>query len=315
MRKAISFVLAITLCFGLCACGKTEAVVAFEALVSEIGAVSLDSESVIVSAESAYDSLADKEKKAAAKSYGILAEKRAEYNAVVAEEVAARIEEVSAVIDAIGKVNLDSKNAIDNARAKYDALTEEEKSLVLNYEILAKAEAEYNEIFEAKLIAEKAKREAEKERLIQEKFEVTTDHVEGISWYNHTTWFWEGYETFIEAYIGTRNNHTWLCLKCNYNSESRWIRWDSISVVADGSRFQKEFGYSSFVRNTSGNRYYEMCEEVLQSTDLAMLRAIANAKEAIVRFNGDYYYFDHFVTESEKECLRDVLSLYDAMIS
>ncbi len=56
---------------------------------------------------------------------------------------------VIAQIDAIGTVTLDSKAAIEAARAAYDALTEEQKALVTNYSTLTAAEATLKALEEA----------------------------------------------------------------------------------------------------------------------------------------------------------------------
>lgn len=58
-------------------------------------------------------------------------------------------EEVVALIDAIGTVDLSKGTAIDKARVAYDKLTDAEKALVTNYNVLVAAEAAY-----AKLVAE-----------------------------------------------------------------------------------------------------------------------------------------------------------------
>lgn len=51
------------------------------------------------------------------------------------------VEAVEALIDAIGEVTLESKEAITAARAAYDALTEEQQARVENYDVLVAAEA------------------------------------------------------------------------------------------------------------------------------------------------------------------------------
>lgn len=71
-----------------------------------------------------------------------------------AEETA---ETVDALINAIGEVTVESKAAIEAARAAYESLSEEEKALVENLEILIAAEAAL-----AALEAENADREAAK---------------------------------------------------------------------------------------------------------------------------------------------------------
>ena len=62
-------------------------------------------------------------------------------------------EEVVALIDAIGTVDLSKGTAIDKARVAYDKLTDAEKALVTNYSVLVAAEAAY-----AKLVAEMGKK-------------------------------------------------------------------------------------------------------------------------------------------------------------
>ncbi len=74
------------------------------------------------------------------------------YELLVAEEAKMEEYEVEAVIekiDAIGTVTLNSKEAIEAARAAYDALTAEQKELVENYETLTEAEAELKELQDA----------------------------------------------------------------------------------------------------------------------------------------------------------------------
>ena len=62
-------------------------------------------------------------------------------------------EEVIAMIDAIGTVDLSKAGAISAARSAYDKLTDAEKALVTNYNVLVEAEAAY-----AKLVAEMGKK-------------------------------------------------------------------------------------------------------------------------------------------------------------
>ena len=65
----------------------------------------------------------------------------------------APIKDAEAKIDAIGEVTLDSEGTIQAARAAYDALTEEQKAEVKNYDKLTAAEAAY-----ARLLAEQSER-------------------------------------------------------------------------------------------------------------------------------------------------------------
>ena len=77
-------------------------------------------------------------KSSAAEDGNALLEKIKNDNKLAADQAIA--DPVIASIDAIGAVTLDSKTAIEAARAAYDALTDAQKALVTNYEILTAAE-------------------------------------------------------------------------------------------------------------------------------------------------------------------------------
>ena len=56
---------------------------------------------------------------------------------------------VEELIDAIGEVTLNSKDAIDEAREAYEALTDSQKNLVENYNDLLNAESRYEALLKA----------------------------------------------------------------------------------------------------------------------------------------------------------------------
>ena len=77
-------------------------------------------------------------------------------------------EEVIAMIDAIGTVDLSKAGAISAARSAYDKLTDAEKALVTNYNVLVEAEAEY-----ARLAAEQGKK-------LDNIYTTTGDYISGL---------------------------------------------------------------------------------------------------------------------------------------
>ena len=107
---------------------------AVEKLIDAIGTVTLDSEETIKAARDAYDALTE-EQKAQVGNYQTLLDAEAKLADLQAADG------VEKLIDAIGTVTLDSEGAIKAARDAYDALTEEQKELVGNYQTLLDAEA------------------------------------------------------------------------------------------------------------------------------------------------------------------------------
>ena len=127
--------------------------------ITAIGTVTLDSKAAIQDARSAYDALTE-EQKAAVDNYALLTTAEAELARLENEK--ADQDAADAVVDkinAIGTVTLDSKTAIDEARAAYDALTEQQKALVSETILkkLTDAEKAY-----ADLIADQADKNAAK---------------------------------------------------------------------------------------------------------------------------------------------------------
>lgn len=110
-------------------------------LIDEIGEVTLESRDEIEAARAAYNELSEKQQ-GYVTNYEVLtaAESRLEELQQAADQAAADV--VEDLINSIGEVTLDKKEAIEAAREAYDALTETQKELVTNLDVLEKAEAD-----------------------------------------------------------------------------------------------------------------------------------------------------------------------------
>ena len=145
------------------------AAAAVDNLIDAIGEVTLKSKQAIETARAAYDNLTPTQKTYVTKLDTLTAAETA-HKALVDRKAA---DDVIEKINEIGKVTLESKTAIEAARAAYNALTNDQKLLVENYDVLTAAEAEL-----ARLEAEakdKADREAaaQVDEMIERLFPVT----------------------------------------------------------------------------------------------------------------------------------------------
>ena len=118
----------------------------------EAGKVTLAESDAVKAAQDAYDALTAEQKDYLTFAQSVKVTALAKR---IAELEAAPIKSVEELIDAIGEVTLDSKSAIDEARAAYDKLTAEQQAKVRNYAALTAAETAY-----AKLVADKADQDA-----------------------------------------------------------------------------------------------------------------------------------------------------------
>ena len=121
-----------------------------DALIDEIGTVTLESEAAIAQARAAYNALTDAQKALVTKLNTLTTaeETLAALQAAAAEAAAnaAAAAEVDAKIDAIGNVTLNSESAIAVARAAYNALTDAQKALVTKLGTLTAAESTLSQL-------------------------------------------------------------------------------------------------------------------------------------------------------------------------
>ena len=125
-------------------------------LIDNIGEVALTDEckAKLDKVREAYEALGSQEQKDAVTNLNILVAKEAEYAALLNQQKA---DEVIALINAIGEVTLEKESKITDARAAYQALSEEQKALVLNYKDLTDAEARLVELKQAYADAQEVK--------------------------------------------------------------------------------------------------------------------------------------------------------------
>ena len=149
--------------------------------IEEIGEVTLEKEEVVKAARSAYDALTEDQKAYVTEDTLKLltdAEKRIEELKAEEEEAASNVENL---IQAIGKVTLESLDKIEAAENAYNELTDTQKALVDNYDVLTAARAEYDKLKEAADKEEAEKAAAKVETLIEEIGEVTLESLGKIA--------------------------------------------------------------------------------------------------------------------------------------
>lgn len=346
MKKTLYVILALAIILSLVACGKSEKVLNVEKAINEIGVVTIDSESKIINAENTLNDLEEKEKDKI-ENINILNEARSAYNNLKKEQVEIAIENIGTVsfeneeliktirkqyeecndeikksiinyqilvdaekelskqranqiivmIEKIGSVTLSDEDIITEAKVAYDKLSSEEKELVTNREVLLDAP---NKLKELKLSSAKAG------------LKVTTDKVEGITWYESKSQpYYADTRSYVLPYIGQSSSKTWLKLQYRYTGDS-WIFFDSVTIVIDGEKHTKTFGYNEVDRDND-TEVWEWVHVNPTSSDIDMLWKIANSKETIVRFQGDTKHYDMTVSSADKKGIKDVLTAYELM--
>lgn len=329
MKKWIAFLLAVVMCLSLCSCGgfaaqTSEAAKSCQDLIQGIGTVTLESKEAIEKAEDAFAKLTKSEKESISDSAAVLTDARKAYDTLEKQakidNVIALIDDVVASIDATdGLVTLESADIINAAGDAYNKLSEEDKAKVTNSSKLELAQIGLGVV----LMGEEEKLKAEKEKIIQKhssKFNIETDAVEGITWcFPKNKPQYVDTRSYLVPYIGVRDGKAWICIRYHYTDDD-WVFWQGLKIVADGMKYTKTVKYSDVKRNNANGDVWEYYDEVLRieqkmdTDEIVMLKQIANSKETIIRFQGDKYHSDYYVTKEDKAMIKDVLALYEALL-
>lgn len=306
VKKIIALLLMLSMCLSLCSCGKSENVIAAEEAIKAVGTVTLESKADIEKAEKAVEALTAEEKEKFKMNDELEAIKK-RYEELTQEE---KVEKVVALIDALGEISLESGEKIDEAKKAFGEIADDYKSKVSNKNVLDDAEATLKEL-----------RTAEKERIIAEKtpaFDVEYDKIEGNTWYYHKKLpKYIDIRSYIIPYIGKNGSNTWIVTRYNYTADS-WIFWKKLTIMVDGVKYYKNVGSRNTIRDND-TEVWEYYDEALDfnlsmdNADIAMLKAISQSAETIIRFEGDEYSYDLTVTQTDKNIIADVLALYEAL--
>lgn len=214
-----------------------------------------------------------------------------------------KVKKALEAIDAIGTVSLKKSDLIKAANTAYKNVPDNRTDDVTNKDLLTAANAELSRL-----------EKEEKDRVGKAAFETLRakkDEVEGITWYYPSTYpQYTNTRSFVLPYIGDNSGNSWMRLKFNYFGNS-WVFYDRAIVWIDGSKYKTiEFDYFDIIHDAVHNGVVEAADI---EADAAVLEAIANSEKAIIRFQGDDYYYDITVSSKDKKAIQNVIDAFDYM--
>ena len=269
------------------------------AAISAIGTVTADSAEAVGAARSLYSG-SDGAVQALVTNIGDLEAAESALSAI-------RVREVSALIDAIGQVTLDSAGQIEEAQSAFDALSEADRAQVSNAAALAAAAEQLSAV----------KKAAAEEMLSG--LRKNEDRVRNLRFYYpsafpfYTDYWATDVRCFALPYLGQDGDSTWLRFICNYTGDD-WIFFKKLTFAIDEQRYTKTFSYYDVTRDNAYGDVWEYIDvDVRDGNYEEILEAIVNSNETIIRFEGDDYHYDHTVSAGDKEAIRQMLAVYNAL--
>lgn len=153
--------------------------------------------------------------------------------------------------------------------------------------------------------------EAERQRIVS-LLKRDVDRVEGITWYKHPNkprYLNSRSTAFL--YIGKRGEtgRPFLRLRVVYAGND-WLFVNSVEAWHDGIKEPLVSGNFDRDNNTSVWEWVDISPDPLQ---VAVLRSLGSADEAILRFRGMQYKKDVRLSKGDKKAIREVLEAYDIM--
>ena len=267
--------------------------------IDAIGDVTLDSSGAVASARSLYDG-SRTEVQALVQNLPVLE---------AAEETlrGLLVEQASSLISAIGDVTMESAEQIQAAQEAFSALSPEDAAKVQNAGVLQNAADRLavlkKELAESLL----ANMRLEEDRVRGLKFYYPS----ALSFYSDGSWAAD-VRCFVLPYLGQEGDTVWLRLLCNYTADD-WVFFKNMTFAVDDARYYKSFNYFDIVHDNGGGDVWEYIDTEVSDSDVEMLWAIVDSTETIIRFEGDDYVFDFTVSDTDKQSIRDVLTVYEAL--
>ncbi len=214
------------------------------------------------------------------------------------------------LIDTIGKVTLDSNQAISDAWNYINSLPEGMSEKIGKISVLQNAHTQYLQVRDEYLNSQHSS------------FNIIEDKFQDAKFYYPKQFPFSKQQnrpigderSFVLPYIYTTGvkNNAWTGLRYQYNYLSNnWVFFTKITVLIDGKGYTRTFNYNDVIRETSWGEIYEYIDIEANQEDIAILWKIANSDETIVRFMGDTYYDDVIITEADKKAIETVLTIYE----
>ena len=201
--------------------------------------------------------------------------------------------------------------ALKVVKALPSATTDDMKANQAGYEFLAALRPD-NETYPTKAAAY-AERIEQSRKAVVSKLRRTEDKVEGTTFYEHPNQpKYLNSRSTVYLYIGRQGESgtPWLRMQVQYTA-SEWLFVNNVYAWHDG--IKEDFFEGSFNRDNN-TTIWEWVDVRPTPDQLATLESLANAKEAVLRFEGMQYRKDVTLSAGDKQALREVLLAYHVML-
>jgi hypothetical protein len=137
----------------------------------------------------------------------------------------------------------------------------------------------------------------------------STDKIEKTDWYRDKTSPQYNNVNGVFAYMGATDSNVWLRLRFQYEAED-WLFIERAIIVVDGAKIGEATGRWE---RDNDSRVWEWLDVPVRDSEMAMVKAMAGAKEVTIRYEGQQYRKDRTLRPNEIKAFQRVLAAYKEM--
>ncbi len=163
-------------------------------------------------------------------------------------------------------------------------------------------------------LEEVSKESAEKNKKALAKMRKKYDINDHVTWYSDKSATQSNTKNYVQTYIGKKEKKPWLGLSINYFSKKKWLSIERIEITVDGDTFEIEEdkpGEFKSKEESGGKR--EWLDRIIKRKDMPLMKKIASAKIAKIKFVGEDDVYKRTISKTEKKSIKNVLDAFVAL--
>lgn len=139
------------------------------------------------------------------------------------------------------------------------------------------------------------------------------DDIKEITWYTDKSTPIYANRNNIHLYFGKMTENTpFLRLKIQYTA-SDWLFIKYYTIKTDNNTHNIYTTYGDVKKDNDGGEIWEWYDVPVDNLLYEIIKDIISSKNVKLRYNGDNYYKDRTITNSEIQALKNVLDAYEAL--
>lgn len=139
------------------------------------------------------------------------------------------------------------------------------------------------------------------------------DDMRDINWYSDkSTPQYTNYNSFHLYITKSGDKKPFLRFRIQY-TDDKWLFIENYIIKTDNNTYNISTNYGNINKDHGSRKVWEWYDVSMNNNIYNIINHVINSKSAKIRYNGKQYYKDRIITNKEKQALKNVLDVYEAM--